>query len=70
MFYHSHLILCRRWYYGEYAVHNFLRGTTVFFAYIYMLEKWDDFFHRKKQVQGADSNSKAGASYSEQNTEE
>jgi hypothetical protein len=35
-----------------------------------MLEKWDDIFHLKKQVQGVDSISKASVSCAEPNIEE
>jgi hypothetical protein len=59
MFYESHA--CRHWYRREYAVIKFLRGTTVFFGFIYQLEKWGDFHHWRKQVQGPDSNSKANS---------
>lgn len=55
------------WYHQEYAVCNFMRGTAVFLSFLYMLEKWSEFFHGNKQVQGADSNSQASVSCAEQN---
>lgn len=58
------------WYRREYAVIKFLRGTTVFFGFIYQLEKLDDFFHRNKQVQRADSNNQANVSCAEPAIEE
>jgi hypothetical protein len=47
-----------------------LRGTTAFFCLIYQMEKWDDSSQWNKQVQGADSNSKASVAFAERNIEE
>jgi hypothetical protein len=52
------MVSCRHQYRREHAVNRTLGAAMVFFAFLYMTEKWGLFFDRNKQVQGVDSNSK------------
>ncbi|XP_051184209.1 uncharacterized protein [Lolium perenne] len=59
-----------RRYSREYLINSLLRKGATILAFLYMSDCWSSYFDRKKQVEGADSNSKSSGSGAETIVEE